>query len=212
MKKKITSIIIAVAVLLSCSFVVPTTMHSNDCFAKSKTKYVKIKKTTYEKMKKTISNQSTAIKNQSKAITSYKNTVNSQKTTIANQKATIAEQKLTISEKEQTIKDKKQTISWLWSTLEDFGYYYDYDTHKWESDGTEEEEEEVESDHAISYVDMSEDSSQIDIIRDQTGLAVDSVQLFGSYNDWAAYYVEADGDLYVITVKAENVDVVSQLN
>ena len=204
MKKKITSIVIAVAVLLSCSFVIPTTMHANDCFAKSKTKYVKIKKTTYEKMKKTISNQS-------KAITSYKNTINSQKTTIANQKATIAEQKLTISEKEQTIKDKKQTISWLWNTLEDYGYFYNYDTHKWESN-EETAEEEAESDHAISYVDMSEDSSQIDIIRDQTGLAVDSVQLFGSYNDWAAYYVEADGDIYTITIKAGNVDVVSQLN
>lgn len=212
MKKRITSIVIAVAVLLSCSFVVPTTMHSNDCFAKSKTKYVKIKKTTYNNMKKTIANQSKAIQNQSKAITSYKNTISSQNTTIANQKTTIAEQKLTISEKEQTIKDKKQTISWLWSTLEDYGYFYNYDTHKWESEGTTETEEETESDHAISYVDMSEDSSQIDIIRDQTGLAVDSVQLFGSYNDWAAYYVEADGDIYTITIKAGNVDVVSQLN
>lgn len=203
MKKKITSIVIAVAVLLSCSFVVPTTMHSNDCFAKSKTKYVKIKKTTYNNMKKTIANQS-------KAITSYKNTISSQNTTIANQKTTIAEQKLTISEKEQTIKDKKQTISWLWSTLEDYGYFYNYDTHKWEQneDTAEPEGEPVE----IDNVQLTEDGSQVEIIAEETGLTIDCVQVFESYDDWYAYYVYADGDIYVITVKNGHVDVCTQLN
>lgn len=211
MKKRITAIIVALAVTLSCAFIIPSTMHNNDCFAKSKTKYVKIKKTTYEKMKKTIASQKTTIANQKKTITARNNTINSYKTTVANQKTTIAEQKLEISEKEQTIKDKKQTIGWLWSTLEDFGYFYNYDSHKWEQniETAEPEGEPIE----IGQVALTEDASQVELIAEETGLVIDTVQLIESYKDkWFAYYVYANGDIYTITVNNGHVEVCTQLN
>lgn len=110
--KRTLSFIIILAVLMTSAFVIPTALNQNDVMAASK--YVKVKRTTYNK---------------------YKAAYNKEKTyklTISDQKATIAEQKLEITELNATIKDKKQTISWLWSTLEDNGFYYNYDTHKWE--------------------------------------------------------------------------------
>ena len=210
MKNRILSIVIAITLCMTCAFVLPAISQTDSCYAaKTKAKYVKIKKTTYNKMKKTIASQKTTIANQSATIQNQGKAIDQYKTTIADQKATIAEQKLTISERDQTIKDKKQTISWLWSTLEDFGYYYSYDTHKWESDGTAEPEEEPVG---IDSVQLTEDGSQVEIIAQETGLTIDCVQVFESYNDWYAYYVYADGDIYVITVKNGHVDVCTQLN
>lgn len=103
--KKIIIVIIAAFVIFS---VMPAQ-------ADAATKYVKVKKSTFQKYKKAYKNQA------------------SMKLTIANQNTTIADQKTKITNLNTTIKDKKSTISWLWSTLEDFGYNYNYDTHKWES-------------------------------------------------------------------------------
>lgn len=110
--KRTLSFIIILAVLMTSAFVIPTALNQNDAMAASK--YVKVKRTTYNKYK-----------------TAY-NKQKSYKLTISEQKATIAEQKLEITELNATIKDKKQTISWLWDTLEENGFYYNYDTHKWE--------------------------------------------------------------------------------
>lgn len=110
--KRIISIIIAVTMCLTCAFVIPATTHQEDACAA--TKYIKVKVTTYNKYKKAYKNQKTL------------------KLTISEQKATIAEQKLEITELNATIKEKKQTISWLWDTLEENGFYYNYDTHRWE--------------------------------------------------------------------------------
>ena len=96
--KKITIILIAAIILF-------TVMPSQ---ADAATKYVKVKKSTYQKYKKAYKNQ-------------------------ASLKLTISDQKAQITELNKTIKDKKSTISWLWGTLEDFGYTYNYDSHKWES-------------------------------------------------------------------------------
>jgi lipopolysaccharide export LptBFGC system permease protein LptF len=202
MKKRITSIIIAVAVLLSCSFVVPTTMHSNDCFAKSKSKkvkYIKVKKTTYNKMKATINNQSVTIQKQS--------------STIQKQSAAITNQSKLIDEQKAQLKNKKSQVSWLWSTLEDFGYFYNYDTHKWEPESVAHDEEDpIEEPQTIEKADMTEDDTQIEIIREETGLVIDCVQRIEGDNSWNAYYVYADGDIYVITVKDGHVAVCTQLN
>lgn len=196
MKKRITSIIVAVAVLLSCSFVVPTTMHSNDCFAKSKAKkvkYIKVKKTTYNKMKATIDNQSITIQKQS--------------STIQKQSAAITNQSKLIDDQKAQLKDKKSQVSWLWETLESFGYFYNYDTHKWEGEGTEPSEPEQ-----LEWVDMMETTEVTPLMEEQTGLHIDNVQIMDSYRNWACYYVEADGDLYVITMKKGAVDVCTILN
>lgn len=199
MKKKILSILIALAVLMSCAFVVPTT----DTYASAKAKYVKVKQATYNKMKKTIASQKKTIASQKKTITARNNT-------IANQKVTIANKDKTIAERDATIKDKKSTISWLWSTLEDFGYFYNYDTHKWEY--TEEEEEEPADYEPLDWVSLQETDGIIPIMEEQTGLTIDNVQIIETWRAWVCYYVEADGDLYVITMQRGVVDVVAQLN
>ena len=93
--KKIITITITILIAFSCIMIIPT---EESCAA---TKYIKVKKSTYQKYQKAYKNQ-----------TSLKKTINELNT---------------------TIKEKKSTISWLWSTLEDFGYNYNYDTHKWES-------------------------------------------------------------------------------
>lgn len=51
-----------------------------------------------------------------------------------------------------------------------------------------------------------------DIIAAETGLTVDSVKQFDSYGNWSAHEVFADGDIYVVTIKAGHVDVVQILN
>ena len=53
-----------------------------------------------------------------------------------------------------------------------------------------------------------------DIIDMQTGLHVDYIKLIDKYpkGHWAAYYLCADGDVYVVTIKNDNVDVCCQLN
>ena len=195
MKKKILSILIALAVLMSCAFVVPTT----DTYASAKAKYVKVKQATYNKMKKTIASQK-------KTIASQKKTITARNTTIANQKVTIANKDKIIAERDATIKDKKSTISWLWSTLEDFGFFYNYDSHEWEYAG--EEQEPID----IDRLDMEDASDVIPFLEEQTGLTIDVVEIVDSWKAWYCYYVQADGDLYVVTVKSKNVDVVTQLN
>ena len=106
----------------------PLTDSGYQADAGSKSKYVKVKKTTYNKYKKAYQKQA-----------SLNKTISNQKLTIANQKAEISELKLVIKDQETTIKDKKQTISWLWGTLEDFGFEYNYDSHQWETTITEED-------------------------------------------------------------------------
>jgi hypothetical protein len=209
MKKKILSILIALAVLMSCAFVVPTT----DTYASAKAKYIKVKQVTYNKMKKTITSQKKTIASQKKTITAKSNTIADQQKTIANQQNRIDQQSYAISnnarvieEKDATIKEKKSTISWLWSTLEDYGYFYNYDTHKWEAtEGTE--------NHApLDWVNLQETDGIIPVMEEQTELSIDNVQIIETWKAWACYYVEADGDLYVITMQRGVVDVVTQLN
>ena len=239
MKKKIIFSIILV-IMLAVSYTAPSMTHTNDCFAKAKSKYVKIKKTVWKEYKegytvtlpaykkkvaslnKTVKSQKTTIANKNKTIASKDKTIASQKTviqnnsktisdqkvTIANQKAQISDQKLQISDLNATIKDKKSTISWLWKQLEAFGYFYNYDTHQWEPTETTAEE----SQPTVEEMNMSEDTSEVDIIEADTGLHVESIKLMDRYGEWAAYYVQADGDLYVITVGGGAVDVCSQLN
>ena len=52
------------------------------------------------------------------------------------------------------------------------------------------------------------------IIERDTGLHVDYIQLIDEYTkgNWCALYVHCDGDLYVITIKNERVDVCCILN
>lgn len=56
------------------------------------------------------------------------------------------------------------------------------------------------------------DTTPAGIIESQTGLCVDTVKQFDSYGNWAAYEVFADGDIYVVTIKAGSVDVCTILN
>ena len=144
-----------------------------ESFAAAKAKYVKVKQATYEKMKKTISSQ----------------------------KKTISKQKKTIADKDATINKKKQTISWLWSSLEEFGYHYNYDTHNWEREVI-----------PIDQINMNAANDVIPLLEQQTGLVIDVVETIDSWKTWYAFYVQADGDLYVITMKNKIVDVVTQLN
>lgn len=51
-----------------------------------------------------------------------------------------------------------------------------------------------------------------EIIEADTGLVVDKAKLVDSYGNWAFYEVFADGDIYAVTVKANNVDVCVILN
>ncbi len=140
--KRTLSFIIILAVIMTSAFVIPTATHQNDCMAKSKSKYVKVKRTTYNKYK--------AAYNKEKDY----------KLTISEQKATISELKLEVNDLNSTIKNKKQTISWLWSTLEENGFYYNYDTHKWEqkdsSYNNSSEEPDVEEDTDEDYYDNTE--------------------------------------------------------
>lgn len=166
MKKKITSFIIILAMLMSATFVTPVFTHSNDACAK--TKYVKVKQTTWKKYKK-------AYKENPKLKTQLED-LNTQ------------------------LKDKKSQVHWLWETLEEVGYFYNYDTHQWEP---------VE-DGIIPTPAVSEET--IETMATQTGLVIDEVSIIDNYKSWYVYYVYADGDIYVITMQKDRVDVVTQLN
>ncbi len=213
--KRTISLIIAVAMLLTTAFVVPTATHSNDVCAKSKSKYVKIKKTTWKEYKeaytvtlpnykKKVTSLNKTVASQKKTITARNNTIKNKDATIASQKKTIDAQAAQITEKDATIKDKKSTISWLWDQLEAFGYFYNYDSHKWEPKEQESE--------PIEVLDLDNAPDVAFLIEEQTDLHVDSVAIIDSWKTWYCYYVQADGDLYVITVKNEEVQVCTMLN
>ena len=209
MKKKIFTIALAVIIAVSFAFIVPDT----ECFAAAKAKYVKVKQVTYNKMKKTIASQKKTIASQKKTITARNSTIASQKKTITDQQNQINQQNNTISnntkvieEKDATIKEKKSTISWLWNQLEEFGYFYNYDTHKWEADETTEQAK------PLDWAELQATEGIIPIMEEQTELSIDSVQIVDSWKAWVCYYVEADGDLYVITMQRGVIDVVTQLN
>lgn len=51
-----------------------------------------------------------------------------------------------------------------------------------------------------------------EIIKADTGLYVDKAKLVDSYGSWAFYEVFADGDIYAVTIKNNNVDVCAILN
>lgn len=167
--KRIISIIIAIAILTTCSFYVPQT----ECFAAAKAKYVKVKQVTYEKMKKTI----------------------------ASQKKIIKQKNAIITEKDAIINKKKQTNSWLWNQLEEFGYTYNRETYKWEKETT-----------PIEQINMEDGSDVIMLLEEKTNLNINSVQIIESWRTWYCYYVEADGNLYVITVKNKEIDICEQIN
>ncbi len=152
--KKLFCYILIIAVMFTA--LIPAT--STETYAA--TKYVKVKKATFEKYKKAY-------------------------------KVTVPKQKKTIASLNNTISEKKSTISWLWDTLEDYGYEYSYDSHEWQA---------------------VQDTSQKTIIEEQTGLTVDYIKPIEKYNRWAAYYVEADGDIYCVTVVREKVEVCQILN
>lgn len=179
MKKRIMSIIIAITMCMTCAFIVPATTHYFDASAASK--YKKVKMTTYKKYKKAY-----------KAQPGYIKTISNQKTEIENMS--------------KTIKEKKQQVSWLWSTLEDFGYYYNYDTHKWEAT------EDTTSENPLNWAELQETTGIIPIMEEQTGLNIDNVQIVDEWKAWVCYYVEADGDLYTITMQRGVVDVCQILN
>lgn len=205
MKKRIVSIVTAIMLALTCAFVMPTVTHNDDAFAKAKSKYVKVLKKTYNNMKKTISSQKKTIAAQKKTISARDTTIKNQSTAIQNQSKMIESQKATINEKENALKDKKQQVSWLWSTLEEFGYQYNYDSHKWEAVATSEPE-------PLDWTETMYTTDVIPSMQEQTGLVIDNVQIIETYKNWACYYVEADGDLYVITMKKNIVDVCQILN
>lgn len=190
MKRVITCIIIGIF-MLTCAYVPQT-----DSYAAAKAKYVKVKQATYNKMKKTIASQKKTIASQKKTITARNNTITARDKTINSLKSQVAE-------KDATIKDKKSTISWLWDQLEAFGYEYNYDSHQWES---------TQEPVPIENLDMQDATDVIPLLEEQTGLSIDVVRIMEYWKTWYCYYVEADGDLYVITVKNKVVDVISQLN
>lgn len=79
---------------------------------------------------------------------------------------------------------------------------------------TEEQETPIEAEKVTEAetVEPETDTTPAGIIESQTGLHVDTVKQFDSYGNWAAYEVFADGDIYVVTIKADNVDVCAILN
>lgn len=192
--KKITAILIALVMVATCAFLIP-----DDTYAAAKAKYVKVKQVTYEKMKKTIASQK-------KTIASQKKTITARNKTITSQKSTITTKTNKITELQNTIKEKKSTISWLWSQLEEFGYFYNYDTHKWEVD---ENKEQVKP---LDWAELQQTEGIIPVMEEQTELSIDNVQIVDSWKAWVCYYVEADGDLYVITMQRGVVDVCQILN
>ena len=71
------------------------------------------------------------------------------------------------------------------------------------------------NDYAIIIEEVETEPTIEDVIMNECGLAViDYIALVDSYEDgnWYAYYICADGDCYVITLKNNHVDVCCQLN
>lgn len=71
------------------------------------------------------------------------------------------------------------------------------------------------NDCAIIIEEVETEPTIEDVIMNECGLAViDYIALVDSYEDgnWYAYYICADGDCYVITLKNNHVDVCCQLN
>ena len=194
MKKKLLAVTLAVMLAVSFAFVVT----DDECSAAAKAKYVKVKQKTYNKMKKTIAAQK-------KTIASQKTTISKQNSTITSLNKTITDQKAQIEEKDTTIKKKNSTINWLYDSMEEAGYKYNYDTHRWEQTET--------SDPVyLDWMDMIGTEDVIPLMEEQTGLSIDAVYVMETWKTWACYYVEADGDLYVITMKKGEVDVCQILN
>ena len=70
-------------------------------------------------------------------------------------------------------------------------------------------------DYAIIIEEVETEPTIEDVIMNECGLAViDYIALVDSYEygNWYAYYICADGDCYVITLKNNHVDVCCQLN
>lgn len=82
-----------------------------------------------------------------------------------------------------------------------------------ESDSFEqiEDENQIENSKSVSEI---KPKTHVEIMAEECGLIIDEVNLIDSYEDgnWYAYYVYADGDVYVITLKNNAVDVCCQLN
>jgi len=209
--KKITAILIIIMMIATCFCIIPET----DCYAIAKTKYIKIKQVTYEKMQKTIASQKKTIASQKKTITAKNKTIATKNKTITSQKTTITNKTNENAELQNTIKEKKSTISWLWSNLEDFGYKYNYDTHKWEPEKTAEEE----PPEPLNWIKLMQTEDIIPVIEEQMQkilsapeLTIDIVEIIDSWKTWTCYYVQADGDLYCITMKKGVIDVCVILN
>lgn len=105
--------------------------------------------------------------------------------------------KVTVPDLKAQLKEKKSQVSWLWETLEDFGYFYNYDTHRWELQNPEE---------------GAVDDAIYENLMAQTGLQIDMITVVDSWKTWACYYCECDGDLYIITTRGSTVDVCQILN
>lgn len=103
--------------------------------------------------------------------------------------------KVTVPDLKAQLKEKKSQVSWLWETLEGFGYEYNYDTHRWEAIETE-----------------GVDDAVYESLMEQTGLQIDMITVVDSWKTWACYYCECDGDLYIITTRGSTVDVCQILN
>lgn len=103
--------------------------------------------------------------------------------------------KVTVPDLKAQLKEKKSQVSWLWETLEGFGYEYNYDTHRWEAIETEGVDDEIYKN-----------------LMSQTGLQIDMITVVDSWKTWACYYCECDGDLYIITTRGSTVDVCQILN
>lgn len=74
-----------------------------------------------------------------------------------------------------------------------------------------EDENQIENSKSVSE---NKPKTHVEIMAEECGLIIDEVNLIDSYEDgnWYAYYVYADGDVYVITLKNNAVDVCCQLN
>jgi hypothetical protein len=64
------------------------------------------------------------------------------------------------------------------------------------------EEAEPEAPEAVE----TEPETPEQIIEAQTGLQVDYIKRIEGNSTWCAWYIEADGDIYVVTIKSGNVD------
>lgn len=68
----------------------------------------------------------------------------------------------------------------------------------------EETEPEAEAPEAVET--EPEELTPEQTIEAQTGLHVDYIKRIEGNSTWCAWYIEADGDIYVVTIKSGNVD------